>query len=1022
MSEQNVNSRLSVFLPPDPEAQSISSLQGSRISSSFSRSYYSNLKQVTDDEPATYTQDKETIRSQTLALANQGLKAVSDEGFEPTQFPTNFAQPRGYLSNLSQLINSQVNNQSASASQVPSNLNSPQPTPAIVCTSVLENSDEEDFEEALRPISPILKSNKSNPTSPSKILNPTATLKARPKRTPSSPAVDQPSLPNKKPPRSFEPDPDLGYSPAIPRIWRGVSATAISSVPAVLIGTLLNILDSVSFGLIIFPTALPEFADFGPDGIAIFLVSTVIAQLVYSGGGSTFGGGNGGFMIEVVPFLHIIGSTVIEDLGEPGRDMVVPTTLVAYALSSVVTGLAFFGLGWFKLGSLMEFFPRHILIGCIGGVGLFLIATGIMLTADVMPSFDWKVWGKLFSGDVVPLWGLALALALTLQTLARSIRHQFLAPAFFFMIPVAFYLWGFAAGFEVEQLRERGWVFPLPTPVKPFYDFYLNFSLARTSWATLPKLVPAILSLTFFGILHVPINVPALAASTGMHEVDINRELVCHGVSNIVSGCFGSVQNYLIYSNSVLFARSGGDNRVAGLLLCFTTLGVLMMGPGIIGFIPRCLVGALIFHLGIELMKEALWDTLGVVHPLEYVTVVVIVVVMGTVGFTEGIVLGIVLACLFFVVIYSQRTPVRAVTDGTRVRSTVRRLYHQRTFLEGVGDQVQVMYLQGFMFFGTVHQLDHAITTLLRSYRHHQSPVRFLVLDFSLVSGIDFSATDAFSRILHRLSSHGIFLVVAGVALDSDIGLALRKSGLWSSSDSSVQHFEKCNQALEWCENTLLASLYQMTPAIPVQRVNSTLIEAYPAIEARYSTSPRDRQLHEAALKAHTQVNDTTALVKNARQPLGLLLQAFQGISDFNYPSLHQLSRYFEPVEMVRNQVLWRANDAADALYIVEQGLLRISAIANKANGASYATDSALPGTLVGEVTFLTNQRRTTTTYVDSENALVWRLTWEAYQSILDLAASDPSSPEASIPYLLTKLALAYTAYDNRLYSDLAHI
>lgn len=45
------------------------------------------------------------------------------------------------------------------------------------------------------------------------------------------------------------------------------------------------------------------------------------------------------------------------------------------------------------------------------------------------------------------------------------------------------------------------------------------------------------------GLLHVPINVPALAVSTNKDDVDVNRELVAHGVSNAVSGCFGAVQS-----------------------------------------------------------------------------------------------------------------------------------------------------------------------------------------------------------------------------------------------------------------------------------------------------------------------------------------------------------------------------------------------------------------------------------------------------------------------------------------------
>lgn len=57
------------------------------------------------------------------------------------------------------------------------------------------------------------------------------------------------------------------------------------------------------------------------------------------------------------------------------------------------------------------------------------------------------------------------------------------------------------------------------------------------------------------------------------------------------------------------------------MLLAFATAGVLVVGPVIIGFIPVMVVGALIFMLGIELMEEALVDTWGKLHRLEYLTV-----------------------------------------------------------------------------------------------------------------------------------------------------------------------------------------------------------------------------------------------------------------------------------------------------------------------------------------------------------------------------------------------------------------
>lgn len=78
--------------------------------------------------------------------------------------------------------------------------------------------------------------------------------------------------------------------------------------------------------------------------MSMFFVTTIIAQLVYSLGGSTFAGANGSMMIEVVPFFHMIANGIVEVVGEDDVETVVATTMVAFAFSSVITGESFFFL------------------------------------------------------------------------------------------------------------------------------------------------------------------------------------------------------------------------------------------------------------------------------------------------------------------------------------------------------------------------------------------------------------------------------------------------------------------------------------------------------------------------------------------------------------------------------------------------------------------------------------------------------------------------------------------------------
>ena len=76
------------------------------------------------------------------------------------------------------------------------------------------------------------------------------------------------------------------------------------------------------------------------------------------------------------PFFNILANDITKIVGENNPQAIIATTLVAFSFSSVLTGIIFFTLGKLRLGAIIGFFPRHILVGCIGGIGWFLIETG----------------------------------------------------------------------------------------------------------------------------------------------------------------------------------------------------------------------------------------------------------------------------------------------------------------------------------------------------------------------------------------------------------------------------------------------------------------------------------------------------------------------------------------------------------------------------------------------------------------------------------------------------------------------
>jgi SulP family sulfate permease len=338
--------------------------------------------------------------------------------------------------------------------------------------------------------------------------------------------------------------------------------TSVQTTSAVFLGLLLNILDALSYGYILFPLGADIFSETGPDGISIFFVSCIVSQLCYSLGLSKFKGGVGSEMIEVVPFFHKMAYSIMERMEGESSESIIATTIVAYCMSSVITGLIFLSLGYFKLGNLVSFFPRHILIGCIGGVGFFLCVTGIEVSARLEGSlnYDLETLTKLFSADTWYLWCLPLFLAISIMIFQRTINTTFVLPVSFILIFALFYI--FVEGIfrmDLEVVRNAGWIFEKPEAGVKFYRFYSYFSknpvqshrehkLTRNSefgsidYTALASTIPTMFALSFFGIIHVPINVPALGAAVKEDNLDINRELIAHGISNTVSGLVGSIQ------------------------------------------------------------------------------------------------------------------------------------------------------------------------------------------------------------------------------------------------------------------------------------------------------------------------------------------------------------------------------------------------------------------------------------------------------------------------------------------------
>ncbi|KAB8291127.1 hypothetical protein EYC80_009815 [Monilinia laxa] len=735
-------------------------------------------------------------------------------------------------------------------------------------------------------------------------------------------------------------------------IWQHCVMAPAQSLPSVLLGMLLNILDALSYGMILFPLGQPIFEKLGAAGISIFLL-----------------------------------------VGEDNPEAVIATTITSYAISSILTGIVFFLMGTCGFGYIVGFIPRHILIGCIGGVGWFLIATGFEVTArlDGNLNYDLDTVHKMFESDTIALWVIPLAIALFIFWSQTKVTSKFYLSAVIMVIPAVFYFFVFSLDeLEVPNLRRNGWIFEGPEANEPWWYFWTLYKFHLVRWDAILETVPAMFALTFFGLLHVPINVPALAINVGEDNLNLDRELIAHGISNMLSGFAGSVQNYLVYTNSILFMRSGGS-RLAGILLAFATFGILMYGLILIGYIPVMMVGALIFVLGFELLVEAVWVPRKKLKPLEYLTVCIIVITMGIYDFVAGIFLGIGLAFVSLVVQTSRIPAVRASYSGEIAGSTVRRNATQSRYLRDVGQQIHVTKLAGYLFFGTIVSVEERIRALVEDEAFTERPIRFLIFDLYHVTGIDYSAAEAFLRLNRIFSKKGVTLSLSGVDPEGPLGSHLRSVGLGQGQviedGNEVTLFEDLNSALESCENELLKTLYASQQARASRNAPTDHLEVPTSrgrgksfshsFDAQFS-SPRRNQLFRMATNALEETTVPDIKYSNFKEPLRLILQTFQGLTDKNEDFWFRVVPFFTRKEYLAGTTLYRRGEPAKGFYLLEEGILR--ADYELPQGRYF--ESIVAGTTCGELPFFSETDRTATVIAERD-CVAWLMNkgdWELLQ------------------------------------------
>eukprot|EP00978_Attheya_sp_CCMP212_P029676 scaffold106170_cov49-Attheya_sp.AAC.1 len=164
------------------------------------------------------------------------------------------------------------------------------------------------------------------------------------------------------------------------------------------------------------------------------------------------------------------------------------------------------------------------------------------------------------------------------------------------------------------------------------------------------------------------------------------------------------------------------------------------------------MAGTLLLHVGIDLFLEGVYDSYGKFDNLEYAGIWLITIVMTLYGMDAAMIAGIITAISTFVAQnMTYVNPVRGSMSASTLRSSqLNRHIKAREILDDpyIGrSRILVIQLQGHLFFGNMAHLTESIHQIMSRKLGTMAEPMCVILDFSLVLGIDSSAAQTMSKL-----------------------------------------------------------------------------------------------------------------------------------------------------------------------------------------------------------------------------------------------------------------------------------
>ncbi|MGE7656613.1 SulP family inorganic anion transporter [Bacillus altitudinis] len=507
-------------------------------------------------------------------------------------------------------------------------------------------------------------------------------------------------------------------------------------------------------GLVVGVVAIPLGMAFaiasgvGPEyGLYTVIVAGILISL-FGGSKYQIGGPTGAF----VPILFgIVSQYGIENL------------LIAGFMAGCM--LVLFGI--FKLGKLMKFIPRPVIIGFTAGIAVIIFSGQIanflgLKGVEKHESFFLNMREIVVHLGTANSFAILTAIVGLIVILAAQKYIPKIPGALLGLLVSTFIAVLFFQG-QVETIGSAYGEIPRQLPTFAFPEL----TIEKMIYLLPPAIVIALLG----GVESILSAMVADNMKGSKHHS--NKELVGQGIANMAAPLFGGIPATGAIARTATNIKNGGASPISGVVHGVVVLLILMLFAPYASMIPLAAMAPILMFVAWNMSEKK--EFINIVKVKNADSLVLVVTFLLTVigDLIIGVTAGLILAFIAFIKKMSQTTNIHTNVAVPQIETAAA--------LERETDQkgVSMYSIEGPLFFGTTDSLENSILD------HVQTKPKTLILLMNKVNYMDTSAEAVLMNISNRLKHHNGKLMIVG--LQSQPKELLHRTGLFHHIGK--QHF-----------------------------------------------------------------------------------------------------------------------------------------------------------------------------------------------------------------------------------------